>query len=66
VRGLIAGMHKILLLQLETKVGIAIILVVITIFLITIFENINNFNKVIEQTNADRTQYEEVRLQKNP
>ena len=66
MRGLIAGMHKILLLQLETKVGIAIILVVITIFLITIFENINNFNKVIEQTNADRTQYEEVRLQKNP
>jgi len=59
-------MHKTLLLQLETKVGLAIILVVITIFLITIFRNINSFNKVIEQTNTERAQYEEVRLQKNP
>ena len=59
-------MHKTLLLQLETKVGLAIILVVITIFLITIFKNINSFNKVIEQTNTERAQYEEVRLQKNP
>ena len=58
-------MRNILLVQLETKVALAIIMIVIIIFMITIFKSINSFNKFIEQQSL-RINYEKVRLQKNP
>jgi len=58
-------MRNILLVQLETKVAIAIIMIVIVIFMITIFKSIDSFNNFIEQQNL-KTNYEKVRLQKNP
>ncbi len=59
-------MRNVLLLQLETKVALAIILIVVVVFLITIFKSIDNFNKFIGQSDAEKSKYEEVRLQENP
>ncbi len=58
-------MRNILLVQLETKVALAIISIVVIIFMITIFKSVNSFNKFIEQQSL-RTDYEKVRIQKNP
>ncbi len=44
-------MRNILLLQLETKVALAIIAIVVIIFLVTIFKAVNNFNGFINQLN---------------
>ena len=40
-------MRNILLLQLETKVALAIIAIVVIIFLITIFKAVDDFNGFI-------------------
>ncbi len=56
-------MRNILLLQLETKVALTIIAIVMAIFLITLYKSVNNFNKFIEKTNI---QYEEIRVKTNP
>jgi len=45
-------------LQLETKVGLVIIAVVITIMLFTLYKSLNNFNKSMNKINV---QYEEIR-----
>lgn len=56
-------MRNILLLQLETKVALAIIAIVIVIFLATLYKSVNSYNKFINQLNF---QYEEMRVQTNP
>lgn len=43
-------MRNILLLQLETKVALTIIAIVVIIFLVTIFKGIADFNEFISQT----------------
>ncbi len=58
-------MRNILLIQLETKVAIGIILIVIIIFMVTIFKSVDNFNKFINQQSL-RGDYEKARIQKNP
>jgi len=58
-------MRNVLLVQLETKVALAIIAIVIIILMATIFKNFNNFNKFIEQTQSGE-QHEEIRLEKSP
>jgi hypothetical protein len=55
-------MRNILSRQIETKVSLTIILIVVIIFLITIFKSLDNFNKFNEKI----IQYEEIRVQKNP
>ncbi len=52
-------MRNILLLQLETKIALTIILIVIAIFLITIFKSIDDFNEFIEHNSKI---YEEIRV----
>jgi len=54
------------LLQFETKIGLSIILIIVIIFLVTIFRNTNKFNKFIDQSNIEQVKYEEIRLQKKP
>ncbi|MBD3282324.1 MAG: hypothetical protein GF387_01830 [Candidatus Portnoybacteria bacterium] len=49
-------MRNIFSLHVETKVSLAIILIVIVIFLITIFKSIDNFNKFNDRIN----QYDQV------
>ncbi|MFZ5559854.1 MAG: hypothetical protein ACOZAL_03610 [Patescibacteria group bacterium] len=55
-------MRNIFSLQIETKVSLAIITIVVIIFLITVFKSIDNFNKFIDRINT----YEEIRVQTNP
>jgi uncharacterized protein YxeA len=55
-------MRDVFSVQIETKVSLAIILIVVIIFLITVFKSLDNFNKFINRIN----QYEEVRVQTNP
>lgn len=59
-------MRNILLLQLETKVALLVILIVVAIFLVTIFKSVNDFNKFIEHYSAQKNNYEEIRLEENP
>ena len=59
-------MRNTFLLQLETKVGLLIILIIVIIFLVTIFRSTNKFNKFINQSDFEQTEYEEIRIQKNP
>jgi len=51
-------MRNILLLQLETKIVLAIIMIFVAIFLFTLYKSVNNFNKFIDKINV---QYEEMR-----
>lgn len=51
-------MRNVLLLQLETKVALVIISIVVAIFLITLYKSVNDFNKFIDQINI---QHEEIR-----
>ena len=53
-------MPNILRAYLETKVGIFIIIVVIVIFLFTIYKGLNYFNKSIDKINL---QHEEIRVE---
>lgn len=45
-------MRNILLLQLETKVALTIIAIVVIIFLVTIFKAVGDFNEFISHLNA--------------
>jgi len=47
-------------LQLETKVSLAIVAIVIAILLFVLYKGIINFNKVIDRVNV---QYEEIRVE---
>jgi hypothetical protein len=55
-------MRNVFSLQIETKVSLAIIGVVVIIFLITVFKGLDNFNKFTDRIN----QYEEIRIKTNP
>lgn len=59
-------MRNIVSIQIEPKVALMIVLVVVAIFLITIFKNIDDFNNLIENIEKQRTHYEEIRIEKNP
>lgn len=49
-------------LQLETKVSLAIIAIVIAILLFVLYRGISNLDKVIDRVNV---QYEEIRVEKS-
>ena len=53
-------MRNILSLHVETKVSLAIIMVVVFIFLITVFKSLDSFNKFSERIN----QYDKIQSQK--
>jgi len=55
-------MRSVLSLQIETKVSLMIILMVVIIFLVVVFKSLDNFNKFIIRIN----QYEEIRVEENP
>lgn len=55
-------MRNIFSLHIETKVSLAIIMIFVVIFLVTIFKSLDNFNKFTERIN----QYEAIRVQTNP
>lgn len=59
-------MRNVLSIRIEPKLALAIVLVVVAIFLITIFRNINNFNNLIENIEKQRATYEKIRIEKNP
>ena len=54
-------MRNILGLKVETKVSLAIVIMVVIIFLITIFRSLDNFNKFTNRIN----QYEELRFEES-
>jgi len=54
-------MRNILGLKVETKVSLAIVIMVVIIFLITIFKIVDNFNKFTNRIN----QYEELRIEES-
>lgn len=58
-------MRNILVVQLETKVSLAIIAVVVIIFLITLYKSVGSFNKFIDQLNIGERN-EKIRIQENP
>jgi hypothetical protein len=53
-------MRNILGLKVETKVGLFIVLMFVVFFLVTVFKNINSFNKFSDQINS----YEEPLIDK--
>lgn len=55
-------MRSILSRKIETKISLTIIMIVVVIFLITIFKSIDSFNKFINKMST----YEEVRIEKGP
>lgn len=60
-------MRNIFLIQLETKVALIIIAIVIAIFLSTLYKSVNDFNKFIDQINIQQMKlYEEIRVEKSP
>ena len=54
-------MRNLLSLHIETKVSLTIIMIMVVIFLVTVFKSIDNFNKFMDRIN----QYEEIRVQKD-
>jgi len=55
-------MRNIFSLQIETQIGLAIIIIIVIIFLIAIFKSLDNFNEFINRI----SQYEEIRIQEGP
>lgn len=59
-------MRNIFSLQIETKISLVIITIAVIIFLVTIFKSLDNFDKFINQFNAEDVQYKEMHLEENP
>lgn len=55
-------MRDILSLKVETRVSLAIIVIMVIIFLFTIFKSLDNFNEFTNRIN----QYEKIRVQEGP
>lgn len=55
-------MRNVFSLQLETKVSLAIVLIAVVIFLLTIWKSLDNFKRFTNEIN----QYEKIRIQTNP
>lgn len=58
-------MRNVLVVQLETKVSLTIVAIVVIIFLIMLYKSVDSFNKFINQLNIGEIN-EEIRLQKSP
>lgn len=54
-------MRNVLGLKVETKVSLAITIIVVIIFLVAVFKSLDNFNKFTNRIN----QYEELRIEKS-
>jgi len=59
-------MRNIFSLQVETKVSLAIIIIAVIIFLVTIFKSLDNFDRFINRFNVEDAQYEEMRPEESP
>lgn len=58
-------MRNVFSLHIETKVSLAIIIIAVIIFLVTIFKSLDNFDRFINRFNAEDVQYEEMRPEEN-
>lgn len=54
-------MRDVFSLNVETKVSLAIIIIFVIIFLVTVFKSLDNFNRFNDRMN----QYEEIRVKTN-
>ncbi len=52
-------MRNVLMVQLETKIALAVVLIIVAIFIFTIIKNVDNFNKVIKNAEP-KTEYQQV------
>lgn len=55
-------MRNVFSLQLETKVSLAIVLIAVIFFLLTIWKSLDDFKEFNERIN----QYEKIRVEKSP
>lgn len=55
-------MRDVFSLNVETKVSLAIIIIFVIIFLVTVFKSLDNFNRFNDRMN----QYEEILNEANP
>lgn len=58
-------MRNVFSLHIETKVSLAIIIIAVIIFLVTIFKSLDNFDRFINRFNTEDAQYEEMRPEEN-
>jgi len=59
-------MRNVFSLQVETKVSLAIIIIAVIIFLVTIFKSLDNFDRFINRFNTSNDYDEEICVEKSP